>query len=166
MLSPNADEALSLLSITSPPTRSLIQESARKLLDYGVRDAVIIRSGAMGAFVLVRGSPKAWWVPAFWSSDDPEAEGKVIDVTGAGNAFLGGLSAGWELAAGVSGAEIVLEAALHASVSASFTIEQYGLPTLDEGARFARVGMGETWNGDVPLRRLKLLKERVETVDV
>ncbi|KAH7100627.1 Ribokinase-like protein [Auriculariales sp. MPI-PUGE-AT-0066] len=167
ILSPNADEALSLLSesILGPLTRDTIEQAAYALLKHGVKEAVIIRAGATGVFVLVRGAKEAYWVPAFWSEDNPEAKNKVVDVTGAGNAFLGGLAAGLYLGSSQGGLEaLVLEATLYATVSASFTIEQPGLPRLDSEARFGRVGMGETWNGDVAVRRLNALRDNVQRV--
>jgi hypothetical protein len=40
------------------------------------------------------------------------------------------------------------------SVSASFVIEQQGLPKMESTSH------GETWNGDLPHERLRLLKAR------
>ena len=116
--SPNAEEALSLLSINKEPTKDLVEEACGRFLDMGVgldgSGSVVIRSGAMGACVGSRGSPYVW-IDAFWSSmDNPE---KVVDVTGmhsfppmalreanriagAGNSFLGGLGAGLVLSNG------------------------------------------------------------------
>ena len=80
--SPNAEEALSLLSISTEPTRELVEEACRRFLDMGVGLAgggsVVIRSGAMGACVATRGSP-CTWVDAFWTEKDSD---KVVDVTG------------------------------------------------------------------------------------
>jgi len=72
-----------------------------------------------------------------------------VDVTGAGNSFLGGLAAGLKLTGGN-----VVEATLYASVSSSFVIEQGGLPTVTNGG---------TWNGDQPRRRLAELRNRFNT---
>ena len=44
-------------------------------------------------------------------------------------------------------------ATLHASISASFVIEQEGLPVISEESA------GE-WNGDNPFRRLDVLRKR------
>ncbi|KAI4603279.1 hypothetical protein KJ359_006072 [Pestalotiopsis sp. 9143b] len=71
------------------------------------------------------------WIPAYHTDKE-----KVVDPTGGGNTFLGGLAVG--LARGKS----LEEAATWASVAASFAIEQVGPPTLekdDDGV--------ETWNG-------------------
>ncbi|KAM0325558.1 hypothetical protein ACHAQA_007545 [Verticillium albo-atrum] len=78
------------------------------------------------------------WVPAYHQDAS-----QVIDPTGGGNSFLGGLAAA--LARGKS----VEEAAAWGSVSASFAIEQVGMPSLgkdDEG--------NETWNGVQVSQRL------------
>ncbi|KAL1896450.1 hypothetical protein Cpir12675_002787 [Ceratocystis pirilliformis] len=80
------------------------------------------------------------WIPAVHS--DPS---QVVDPTGGGNCFLGGLAVA--LARGHN----VEEAAIWGSVAASFAIEQVGVPTV--------VGDGsgnETWNGvDVQDRMLE-----------
>lgn len=80
--SPNAEEALALLSLPLPPTKSLIEQAAVKFLDLGIGaegcGCVIIRSGGMGAFVKTRNT-EGTWVDAFWASDDA---GKIVDVTG------------------------------------------------------------------------------------
>ncbi|KAJ7086671.1 Ribokinase-like protein [Mycena epipterygia] len=149
LFSPNAEEALSLLSVSLPPTKKLIEEASHKFLELGVgadgKGCVIIRSGGLGACVATKDQTPRW-VPAFWTSKD---EDKIVDVTGAGNSFLGGLAAGLLLEDGD-----IYEATFHASVSASFIIQQEGLPVIS-------VANGATqWNGDTPQRRLKELRQR------
>lgn len=70
------------------------------------------------------------WLPAYHSGE------RVVDPTGGGNGFLGGL------AVGLARGKEVAEAAAWGSVAASFMIEQVGVPALgvDEEGR-------ETWNG-------------------
>ena len=101
------------------------------------------------------------WIFGFTSAYAP--------FLGAGNAFLGGLSAGLLLAKGdvfrgmwvffvyiCALLNIVLPAAVYATVSASFIIEQEGLPTLmrkDDGL--------ELWNDDLPRCRLEQLESRI-----
>ncbi|KAJ7117412.1 Ribokinase-like protein [Mycena crocata] len=149
ILSPNAEEALSLLSFPLPPTVKSIEEAAHKLLELGIgvdgTGCVIIRSGSMGACVAMKDQAPRW-VPAFWTSKD---EDKIVDVTGAGNSFLGGLAAGLLLEDGD-----LYKATFYASVTASFIIEQEGLPAIS-------IENGSTqWNGDTPQRRLDELKAR------
>ncbi|PPQ95513.1 hypothetical protein CVT26_008541 [Gymnopilus dilepis] len=151
ILSPNAEEALSLLSIPHPPTRSSIETAADMFLNFGIGAEkagwIIIRSGGMGAYLKSRDTPGTW-VDAFWTAADSK---KVVDVTGAGNAFLGGLAAGLTIS------EDVFQATLHATVSASFIIEQEGLPSL------TRASSGvELWNEDESINRLKILQQRYE----
>jgi len=125
ILSPNADEALSLLAIPGPPTHALIERAALEVYNCspeGKPGAVIVRSGELGAYLYSPQYP-GLWVPPCERNGNP-----VVDVTGAGNAFLGGLAAGLELEGGD-----VKEAMLYASVSAGWTIEQHGLPPVREG---------------------------------
>jgi hypothetical protein len=71
------------------------------------------------------------WVPAYHGDSS-----KVIDPTGGGNAFLGGLAVALARGKGLE------EAARWGSVSASFAIEQVGMPALGQD------GEGkEAWNG-------------------
>ena len=86
--SPNSDEALSLLSISQPPTKGTIEQACSRFLEIGVgrngNGHVVIRSGALGAYVASR-QQQGRWVGAFWSE---EASDKVIDVTGKSLAYL------------------------------------------------------------------------------
>ncbi|OSX60360.1 hypothetical protein POSPLADRAFT_1147632 [Postia placenta MAD-698-R-SB12] len=159
ILSPNAEEAMSLLSMTGAPTKSLVETACARLLDYGVGQdgtgTVIIRSGAMGAYVASRSKPGRW-VPAFWTSED--ASKHVVDVTGAGNSFLGGLAAGLYETAGDA-----YQATLYGTVSASFVIEQEGLPRLMQTPDHTGHEL-EEWNGDLPRRRLRDLQDRLQKI--
>ncbi|PPQ72525.1 hypothetical protein CVT24_004831, partial [Panaeolus cyanescens] len=151
VLSPNAEEALSLLSLPLPPVKSTIESAARRFLDLGVgrngQGWVIIRSGAMGAFIQSNGT-EGRWIEAYWTKENID---KVVDVTGAGNAFLGGLAAGMALSEGD-----IPTATLYATVSASFVIEQEGLPPLDSIN-------GNIWNGESASQRLDALRKRHES---
>ncbi|KAL8382702.1 hypothetical protein RB595_006474 [Gaeumannomyces hyphopodioides] len=71
------------------------------------------------------------------SAASTAAAAAVVDPTGGGNAFLGGL------AVAMARGRPAEDAALWATVAASFAIEQVGLPVLAVGAD----GSGETWNG-------------------
>ncbi|KAF8917788.1 Ribokinase-like protein [Mucidula mucida] len=150
ILSPNAEEALTVLSLPLPPTKETIEEAAQKFLDIGVggdgEGAVIIRSGELGAYVSTR-SKGGKWMDAYWTASNPE---KVVDVTGAGNSFLGGLGAGLSLVD-----DDVYEATMYATISASYVIEQEGLPRISMA-----IDGSSLWNGDSPKERLKLLRER------
>lgn len=82
--SPNAEEALSLLSLPLPPTKSTIEKAARKFLDFGIatggQGSVVIRSGQLGAYVKSRGK-NGIWVEAYWTESEEDAQ-HVVDVTG------------------------------------------------------------------------------------
>ncbi|OLN95649.1 Uncharacterized protein C16C9.01c [Colletotrichum chlorophyti] len=71
------------------------------------------------------------WIPAVHQN-----RAKVVDPTGGGNTFLGGLSVALARGKGVE------EAAAWGSVAASFAIEQVGVPTLGKDNNG-----NETWNG-------------------
>jgi len=153
VLSPNAEEALGFLSVPLPPTKSSIEQACKAFLDFGVGPGgtgwVIIRSGNMGAYIASCFHPGTW-IDAYWRTDE-----RVVDVTGAGNSFLGGLGAGLALTNGD-----VFEAAFHATVSSSYTIEQFGLPQI---TRLSDDVRNEEWNGDSPWARLRELKARFAT---
>ena len=71
------------------------------------------------------------WLPAVHDS-----EHKVVDPTGGGNGFLGGLAVALARGKGLE------EAAAWGSVAASFAIEQVGMPVLGMDEKGS-----ETWNG-------------------
>jgi len=85
------------------------------------------------------------WIPAV--HNDPA---KVLDPTGGGNTFLGGLAVA--LARGKN----VEEAALWGSVAASFAIEQVGLPQMGQDNE-----VNEIWNGIRVEDRLAEFKSRL-----
>lgn len=87
------------------------------------------------------------WIPAYWTKENVH---QVVDPTGGGNTFLGGLAVA--LARGKS----MEEAVCWGSIAASFAIQQVGVPEL------GRDGEGEeTWNGERVWDRLKNLQERI-----
>ena len=100
--------------------------AGRHLLDYGPR-FVIVKKGEHGAILVHREGIAA--LPAFPSE-------KVIDPTGAGDSFAGGVMGA--IAASVGSLaepgsfEQVRRAMAHGTVVASFTIEQFSLGRLHE----------------------------------
>lgn len=87
------------------------------------------------------------WIPAYFSK---KTQDRVVDPTGGGNTFLGGL------AVALARGKDMEEAATWGSVAASFAIEQVGVPALgfnEEGE--------ETWNGVKVSDRLSELQERI-----
>ncbi|KAM7204527.1 Ribokinase-like protein [Rhypophila sp. PSN 637] len=108
------------------------------------------------------------WMPAYFqpqtqpgagagaaSGNDGEAAEKkprVVDPTGGGNTFLGGLAVA--LARGKS----IEEACAWGSVAASFAIEQVGMPTLEQAVGGENE---ERWNGERVQDRLAKYMNRV-----
>ena len=67
--------------------KATIEALADQFYAEGARQAVIIRSGKMGAYIKHKqGSERArsgYWLSPYYTTSE-----KVVDVTGAGNAFL------------------------------------------------------------------------------
>ncbi|KAK7981983.1 hypothetical protein PG988_004221 [Apiospora saccharicola] len=85
------------------------------------------------------------WVPAYHTDKE-----KVVDPTGGGNTFLGGLAVALARGKGLE------EAASWGSVAASFAIEQVGPPDLGKDD-----GGNETWNGVRVDERFEEFKSRL-----
>ncbi|KAF2622996.1 pfkB family kinase [Macroventuria anomochaeta] len=103
---------------------------------------MVIRAGADGALALRRNEP-AVHVPAYYEHGDE----KVVDPTGAGNAFLGGYIAGWLREGDVR------EALCYGAVAASLALEQIGLPRRGD----VNAGLGE--------ERLEEFRARMENAE-
>ncbi|KAI6364509.1 hypothetical protein MCOR25_005640 [Pyricularia grisea] len=89
------------------------------------------------------------WLPAFFQPEDAAA-GRIVDPTGGGNTFLGGLTVA------LGRGKAVEDAAVWASVAASFAIEQIGMPSLGVDSQ----GI-ETWNGVRVSTRLEEYSKRL-----
>lgn len=107
LFSPNIDEASLLTGHTDPETICDI------LLNWGA-PLVALRMAAKGSLVKAK-SGEGWRLPAVPTT--------IVDVTGAGNSYCGGFLTG--LGDGLS----LPEASLRGVVSASFALEQFGLPS-------------------------------------
>ncbi|KAG2415721.1 hypothetical protein HFD88_006912 [Aspergillus terreus] len=150
VFSPNHLELLALYGESAPATvdNSQIEDLAARFLQRGVgpdgNGTVIVRAGECGCVVSTREIVPTWLPPFYESRDD-----KVVDPTGAGNAFLGAYAVGY-LETGS-----VIEAACYGSVGASFAIEQMGMPhkSID--------GDEELWNGVNVLSRLREYTSRL-----
>lgn len=112
-------------------------EMASALADHGC-ELIVIKRGSAGQYILDAGSHQRWVLPAYPS--------RVVDPTGAGDAFCGGFLAGWRRSYNA------LQAALQGNISASLVAESsqpfYALDTLP--------GLAEA--------RLQALQEMVRTV--
>jgi sugar/nucleoside kinase (ribokinase family) len=103
--SPDVDAALAMTATDRA------EAALDRFLAWGAT-SVSIRMGAAGS-LLGTASGDRWHIPAI--------PAQIVDVTGAGNAYCGGLLVG--LAEG----QPVLDAAQQGAVSASFAIEQFGV---------------------------------------
>jgi sugar/nucleoside kinase (ribokinase family) len=103
--SPSHSEGRSILKMDQP------EKIIREFLRLGCR-SIALRLGSQGSLAGDQ-SGRLYRVPA--------AEARLVDVTGAGNAFVGG----W--LCGLARHKSMQEALAMASASASFEIEQYGL---------------------------------------
>ncbi|KAI8090219.1 Ribokinase-like protein [Gilbertella persicaria] len=100
-----------------------------------VDKVLVVRASKYGAMVISDG---IHWIPAYSKQED------VVDVTGAGNTFCGGYAYGWIHTKGDP-----VESAYYGAVSASYTVEQVGVPVFNHGE----------WNhGPSPEERLARLK--------
>ncbi|KAI2732466.1 hypothetical protein CBS147332_1605 [Penicillium roqueforti] len=156
VFSPNHLE-LAALFVDTPatPDRTEIETLALKFLASGVgpegKGTVIIRAGENGCFV--RSGNLSKWLPSFHIAGTGEEQAaKVVDPTGAGNAFLGGYSIGYLQTRGD-----IEQAACYGSVAASFALEQVGMPERIDGDE-------ELWNGASVLDRLNEYRARQESV--
>ncbi|BEJ05958.1 hypothetical protein CcaverHIS641_0304800 [Cutaneotrichosporon cavernicola] len=109
---------------------------------------IVVRAGADGAFAL--SSDWKGWVPAFWRVGE---ESHIVDVTGGGNAFVGGLLAGLLLTRDLRAA------CIYGTTAASFAIEGRGIP------RLSTEGGHELWNGVDVWERLKEMVRRTELLE-
>ncbi|PWN34368.1 Ribokinase-like protein [Meira miltonrushii] len=167
VLSPNHEEAASLLGVklSKEVSMSSIEDLATQLY-HRIRDdqdsdgsvpIICIRAGALGSLVCLQNAD-LHWIPAFHTNDQVD---KIVDVTGAGNAYLGGFTVGLALTGPEKtdwSTEHIIRAARMGSVSAALTIEQTGLPNIT----VCNDGKGELWNGDTIANRLRQLEERVD----
>jgi sugar/nucleoside kinase (ribokinase family) len=110
---------------------------------------IVIRAGEHGCLICDHDLKSTWLPPFYESGPEGGHNPRVVDPTGAGNAFLGGYAVGY-LTTGDH-----IEAACYGTVAASFALEQVGVPVLVAGRD------GETWNGERVLGRLEGYRRRV-----
>ena len=118
----NEHEAASLLG-----EEATTEETARRLLKFGPR-SLIVTLGAEGAILASGGSIQHFPTPRV----------KVVDTTGAGDAFVGALAA--KLAGGASLEEAVPYAVLAGAVAVTREGAQGSLPTPEEVERLSDAG--------------------------
>jgi sugar/nucleoside kinase (ribokinase family) len=114
ILSPNLWEAETMLGPAAP------EEQARRLNDAGA-EIVALRMGEDGSLLRCAATGECVHVPAVATH--------VVDPTGAGNAYCGGLIVGWVETGDLR------TAGLYGAVAASFLVEQVGLPPVGRDDR-------------------------------
>ncbi len=151
VFTPNHVELAAIFGHSSPETvdAEVIQALALKFLDPGL--TIVVRAGERGCFV-ASGSCSHWLPPYY----EPVGEAskkispKIVDPTGAGNAFVGAFTVAF------LDTRDMYQAACYGNVGASFAVEQIGLPELNGNEE------GEAWNDVNPYLRLKEYMSRVE----
>ena len=157
VFSPNRFELAAFFGsdINSPPRESAIMEWCTFFLEHGIGPSstgtIIVRADVQGCFVMSHNQPFRR-LPAYYepqpqkeSTPMPSSQEKVIDPTGAGNAFMGGFAIGF-----VETGDVI-KAISYGAVSSSFALEQIGIPR-----RAVAEDGSELWNGDCVSSRLDL----------
>ena len=151
VVSPNLHELASLFGTTEDElavdTQKLQEHCKTLLTSMTPMSAVVVRMGSQGCCVATRQSYST--VPAYYGT--VSSLHKVVDPTGAGNAFLGALAI--RLVDNIQ-QESTLDswesAAIWGSVAASFAVEQVGMPRVT----YDRHGK-ELWNDACVWERVK-----------
>lgn len=148
VFSPNHLELATLVG--SEPTesmsfsREIVERHAAVFVDSGIGSKhtglAVVRCGEHGC-LLLNHSRRAQWFPVFHGP----GSSLVVDTTGAGNTFIGGFTVGLVTTGDIR------EAAIMASVAASFAIEQIGIPQFSPATSASK----EMWNGESVSERVE-----------
>lgn len=151
MISPNGEELAEFFASGSKTIdRKAMIASILARCGPTPRQTVVVREGADGSRVYMK--DKTAHLKAYHQDAS-----KVVDPTGGGNTFLGGLAMGLSTLVHPTAEETseslaldarslpfteltMLNAVVHATISASFAIEQVGLPSIERDS-------GNAWNG-------------------
>lgn len=156
VFSPNHLELQALFEDSVPPSadklldRKSLERYIEIFLDRGIgpdgKGAAIVRAGGDGCLVSSNSIPgRHKWLPAFYDSNST-----IVDATGAGNTFLGALS----FAMSACGQNVV-EASALASVAASFSLQQIGLPSFSTESESWDQSNGDTFAGRCEIYQAK-----------
>ncbi|KAK9351737.1 Ribokinase-like protein [Lipomyces doorenjongii] len=149
ILTPNAAEAAAFFGLPEPCEKESLEAIGLRFLPFMGEDAaIVIRAGSHGCLILSQGHAPLWLEAYHTPFPD-----RVIDPTGAGNTFVGGLCTGYVLSNGD-----IIEASIYGNVAAGLSIEQVGL------AKFTLPnddGQPELWNGSKVMDRVKEYKARI-----
>lgn len=164
VVSPNHQELAALFRTRKQSSATILDSSMKaqctELLTKGFGSkeaAVVVRCGARGCFIATTAGNTT--MPAYYQPD--QASDRVVDPTGAGNAFLGGFCVGL-LEKDKPEGTIFETAAVYGSVAASFAVEQVGLPKLTLHQDGGQDG-GELWNGESVAERLRQYQARLRS---
>jgi sugar/nucleoside kinase (ribokinase family) len=168
VISPNGEELAQFFATGADSGMAALSRAemvASLLVQCGLspRQVVVVRDGADGSRLYV--GEKAVHFRAYHLDGD-----RVVDPTGGGNTYLGGLAMGMsaqvepgadqtmealdiELRDGSGISSTILAAVVHATISASFAIEQVGLPLL-------HAALQELWNGQSYANRYRAYLQR------
>ena len=159
IFSPNEDEFAKLLGIDLGTRNHIateeLQHHCSLLLEGSKLKALVVRLGAKGVSVFHKAVSTLHHIqlPAYYQNDQETS--KVIEVTGAGNAFIGGYCMSLIENPQTNDSEVHKRAAIWGSVAASFVIEQVGMPSLTVSDH------QELWNGDSAMRRVQVYTELI-----
>ncbi|KAI7890021.1 Ribokinase-like protein [Mucor mucedo] len=157
IITPNHEEIAAMLGLDFKVVLVENGNDLKKTVEYlgnmfldGLSSAqdkvLVIRASKYGTMIITLKSRAIHWVPAYWSWWSSEEQKHVVDVTGAGNAFCGGYAYGWDQTQGDP-----VESAYYGAVSASYAVEQMGMPSYETGH----------WNnGPDPAQRLSILRTK------
>ena len=133
--------------------------------------AVVVRLGDQGCYVASHSRHvrfPAYFEPKTTLGGNLRTNRNIVDPTGAGNAFLGGLCIGLlphADAPTISHLNHFERGAVYGTIAASFAVQQIGMPTLGRGKEGGEDGhMAEQWNGESLNSRLTKYRERLRPV--
>ncbi len=107
-------------------------EDPKQVVNYWSRlgpAMIAVRHGARGSYVWSRDSDEAWHIPAVPT--------RVVDPTGAGNAYGGGLCVGWTATGDAR------QAGCYGAISAAMLVRQVGVPRMSTELRHEAEGLVE-----------------------
>ncbi|KAF3803152.1 hypothetical protein GCG54_00011821 [Colletotrichum gloeosporioides] len=160
VLSPNDKEVVKMMTPQveeGPWDKGLVERAAALISGEESRQrdperqrrwTTVVRCGEYGCLTIPRASAPVWLPPYHDIGSD-----KVVDPTGAGNAFLGAFAVAYKKT------DDAVLASAYGAVAASFVIEQMGPPKREV------VNERELWNGEEFGKRLEAYKTKAKTWD-
>jgi sugar/nucleoside kinase (ribokinase family) len=113
-------------------SRQAADEDPKRVIQYWSRlgpAMVAVRHGARGSYVWSRDTDEAWHIPPVPT--------EVVDPTGAGNAYGGGLCVGWAATGDAR------QAGCYGAISAAMLVRQVGLPRMSTNLQHEAKGLIE-----------------------